>query len=381
MSRVTVFAGLVVLACGTTEDVPVDVGPVVLSVEPQWTTARRLEGEPVLEVGADAGESPAAFAEVAAVRFLEGGRFVASDNGAEHVVFDSVGRHVVTLGRPGPGPDEFTDVAMVYAYPGDSVAAFDFGLNRTLVFPVDQGPSRVISAIHAENRAVVLGVLGSGSLMSRLPIRTSSRSRWDSTAIILVDRAGASSQEVSRVGGRVTSAPGGPPATLSPRSILAAAEDGFYWARSDRYEILRFDSLGVLQYVIRRPIEPTSIGSREASEYTEATLSEIRARQGEERARAIDAQLRSVGYAETRPLFGSAFVDKDQRLWVSELPWPSRYVPPRVWSVFDDEGVWLGDVETPEGLVLHDAQADNVLGVWRDELGLAYVRVYRMVAG
>ena len=49
------------------------------------------------------------------------------------------------------------------------------------------------------------------------------------------------------------------------------------------------------------------------------------------------------------------------------------------WAVFDPEGRWLGDVETPRGGRVWDIGNDYVLGVWQDALGVQQVRMYRLV--
>jgi hypothetical protein len=49
--------------------------------------------------------------------------------------------------------------------------------------------------------------------------------------------------------------------------------------------------------------------------------------------------------------------------------------------VFSEEGRWLGDVTAPENLWIHDARGDLAVGVWRDDVHVEYVRVYRLRSG
>jgi hypothetical protein len=60
--------------------------------------------------------------------------------------------------------------------------------------------------------------------------------------------------------------------------------------------------------------------------------------------------------------------------------WPALAGPAGVWSLFSPEGVWLGDVEAPDGLDLLDSRDDLVLGVWRDALDVPYVQLHRLEA-
>jgi hypothetical protein len=47
---------------------------------------------------------------------------------------------------------------------------------------------------------------------------------------------------------------------------------GFYWARTDRYEVLGHDSLGSVEFVIRRPVEPAVLTEDQKAQYLEASL-------------------------------------------------------------------------------------------------------------
>ena len=163
---------------------------------------------------------------------------------------------------------------------------------------------------------------------------------------------------------------------LAPGSVLASSDGGFYWARTDTYEIAFYDSTGVLTMLARRPVSPRDVTASDRSLYGEATVAALEEAGRQESARRIERTLRDAEFADTRPLFYTAFVDVDQRLWLSAWPWPARFVPPTEWSVFSDEGVWLGDVVVPDDLRIVDARDDRLLGVWTDEVDVAYLRVY-----
>ncbi len=81
----------------------------------------------------------------------------------------------------------------------------------------------------------------------------------------------------------------------------------------------------------------------------------------------------------TTPFFGMAFVDSEDRLWVSAASWPSQDATPRHWSVFSKNGVWLGDLDAPEGVRIVDSCGDLVLGIWHDEMDIPYVQLHRMI--
>lgn len=299
---------------------------------PVWGRERAIDPDPSLEIGTVSGGGPTMLADVGSAAFSSGGRIAVGDSRADRIqVFDSLGDHVATSGRPGEGPGEFADLGRVYDHLGDSVAAFDFGLARTLVFPLDGGDSRAISGLCEDQRAPVLGVLASGALLSYQRMRTTARPpaiMWDSLRMVLVPPDGTGVRHVGTVGFAPAPPPGSPPPLLAPRSVMAAAADGFYWARTDRYEILRFDTLGAQVGVIRRSVEPLELTAADARQYREGLLARARETGGERAEQALARQMGDGPFAQTRPLFGSAFVDEDERLWISDLPWPSRFDPP-----------------------------------------------------
>ena len=73
---------------------------------------------------------------------------------------------------------------------------------------------------------------------------------------------------------------------------------------------------------------------------------------------------------ETDPL-GNVWV-QDYRSMLSVTP------VDRVWSVFDSEGAFLGEVVVPAGLTVHDIGETHLTGKWTDDLGIEYVHVYEI---
>ena len=381
MGRPVLCIPLLLLAC---TDIPLpeegaESAPVIESTTSLWSpTLRTPDPEPLLRIGTAQGDGPDAFGTLGSVRLLPRGLLGATDSQAAEIrIFDMSGSHVATLGRDGAGPDEFRSLGRIYPYPGDSVAAFDFGLGRTLVFPLPSGPSRVITGLFEGNRAPVLGVLNDGSLLAyQAQPPVGDVGVWDTTAVLHLDRSGESARVLGRLPSR--EGPVGPEnerRVLGALSIFAAAPDGFYWARTDEYAISFFDTGGTLQRVQRLPIDPEPLTESARDDYLEASVRSLRNRGGQGADR-LEAQLRNAQFADTRPLFFGAFVDWDQRLWISSWPWPSRYEPSLDWTVFDREGRWLGRVQAPPGVTIVDARGDTLVGIWRDEFDVAYVQLH-----
>ena len=74
-------------------------------------------------------------------------------------------------------------------------------------------------------------------------------------------------------------------------------------------------------------------------------------------------------------------VPQPDALWVEEFRWftpndPFPVMGPTRWSVFDPQGVWLGNVEVPPGFILRKVTGDRALGLVADELDVMEVFVY-----
>jgi hypothetical protein len=65
-------------------------------------------------------------------------------------------------------------------------------------------------------------------------------------------------------------------------------------------------------------------------------------------------------------------------LWVQEYRMPGDNTPPR-WSVFDIDGIPLGEVAYPDGFSPLDIGSDYVLGVWSDADDVEHVQLYDLI--
>ena len=76
------------------------------------------------------------------------------------------------------------------------------------------------------------------------------------------------------------------------------------------------------------------------------------------------------------PTFEALLVDDLGWLW-AKLHRFDVEGPPN-WLVFDRDGRGHGGVETPEGLEVRQTGPDFVLGVWRDENDVEFVRRHEL---
>lgn len=102
-------------------------------------------------------------------------------------------------------------------------------------------------------------------------------------------------------------------------------------------------------------------------------------------AARTEQRLRSEAhFADFKPVFSSLVEDSEGNLWVEHFRWipPDHQAPdpqPTRWSVFDTQGVFLGEVQVPAGFIISTITSDQVLGVWQDDLDVEHVRVYGLI--
>ena len=359
---------------------------IVESLSPAWgDRPRRIDPEPLLRIGREE-EGPYQFGSLVDGLLLEDGTMIIPEVSAREVrIFDSAGRHVRTFGGRGERPGEFQYLSEVFEYPGDSLAAYDGRLLPVTVFSRFSESFRTVSNEVKGNNSI-FGRLSSGPFLlynlgggfrPDLPPGL----QWTLTDIWAMDPSDGSFRAIAQLPSReqLIEPDGNTRNVIPPRwSIQAVADDGFYWATSDRYEIGFYDGDGNLRRILRRPVQPTAVEPSMVEEYVEANLQWVRRREGEAAVPRYRRSYEEAHFGEHVPFFGSAFVDGDQRLWVSGPIWPSLQGPPRHWSLFSREGFWLGDLEAPEGVRIVHSRGDLVLGIWRDELDVPYVQLHRL---
>jgi len=344
-----------------------------------------LDTVPVTAVRAeDVGPYQFAFVFVG-ILLPNGGIAVAEGATSEVRLFDEAGMHLASIGRRGKGPGEFQVVSGLFAYGDDSVLAYDQGERRATVLPLAGGMPRVVTNPVAGN-LTAFGVMADGRMLLYNPgLYRRGRAaglQWETTDIAVLDIRNGSGTVIGQLPSReLLVDPAGQSGELAPNhaAIWAGSADGFYWGRSDRFEIRRFDGEGRLRSILRRPVEPRAVTQAMLDRWVEVNLAMYRRSEGEAGAERNRARLEAATRGSQVPLFQQAFVDHDQRLWVGRSVWPEVNAWARQWSIFAADGVWLGDLEVPPGWFVLDCRDDQVLVARHDEDDVPHVQVHRIV--
>jgi hypothetical protein len=395
---------VVLVLLGCVEDGPARADPfvrdsggvrIVENGAPVWRSefGWRIRRTPALEIGHAEGAAAYQFHRIVGVLHLPGGTLAVANRGSAEIrLFDGTGRHVRTMGGRGSGPGEFRDLVGIVQRTDDSILGWDQNLRRLSVFteqgdfagsfgyPVDESRLGVVYAplILADGSMLVR----TQSLRNGLSIERSDP-EWLEQSLLRLPDDGGPSVELGTYA--VSECLPGPARECwrrvhAPRGTFAAAGDQYYYGRSDLSEIQAYSPEGSLVRIIRWPARPQPVTAALVAEYRAAVL--------EGHGGGVAAELDAQQYAEFLPVFSRFLVDALGYVWVEDYrpelalrSWPRAVVPHRAapirWTVFDPDGLLLGDVELPP-LEVHQIGADFVLGVATDELGVERVRVYEL---
>ncbi len=355
-----------------------------------WDVADR----PSLSIGTIEGvEAYQLFGVSGAYRFDDGRIAVVNAGSREVRIFDPQGVHLANFGQRGAGPEEF-EMPVLAGAVGDTLLIVDQAQHRLTLLHPDSGflgVRRVSDEVggylnpagaFANGQMVFggafdmrrVGELHNGLNQAHTFYRASALN--GSLAADFGDKNGAdffirdmegegrAAQPALIPFGRV------PIATVSPRY--------FYFSDQSRYEIEVYEDSGALVRLIRLEQEPVAVTPEDGERYIQDMV-EGSAGDNPEQASAIRAFLRDLPLPETFPPHGELRGDYADGLWVQDFQRPGA--ENRAWNVFDDTGVLVGRVTLPERFNPLQIEADYILGLGWDEMGVEYVRLYDLARG
>jgi hypothetical protein len=364
---------------------------IVHNEAPAWKKGQEwtIDAEPVTDLGVAEGDAHQQFGRVAdALRLSDGTVLVADEQAKEIRAFDAQGRHLRTMGRAGGGPGEFQGLMALHLLAGDTVAAYDYQGPRISFFAPSGTLVRSVTLQPLDGKVPPrpLGFLADGRMvvtqLYNPEFRPSTKPTRDTVTLAVYSAAGAQAASLGRVPGNesvtVTGGSGSntlmmsetPPFALS--TSFAVRGSGLLVGDPVRYELVERRPDGAVARLIRRA------GAREPVTQADRDAVMERRREGldDPRFRQLHEQLiKNTTFPEHKPFFTALGADPAGNTWVQRASDPGAATP---WDVFDADGRWLGTVETPAGLRVTQFGTDFVVGIWRDELEVAHVRVHRI---
>jgi len=364
---------------------------VVANATPAWEDGRgwRLGPAPSVTIGESEGGAEYQLDHVTGALVVSDTLIVIGDRGAGQIrYFSRRGTHLRTVGRNGNGPGEFRSIGWIGAH-GDSVVVWDVFAARLTVLKPDGSLARAVRFAEPDGRLYLCaGILGDGSLLLREPDEKPAPNGEHVDSITYVRVSTADGAVLGRLGPvllgeRFTASDGRNTltgwVTFGKRGVVVAAPQGLLIGATAPFRL-------TLQGIDGKPVR--SFGRPWRPQRSSKT--EWDAARGQEERTGTVPQFNNPRWAvlerdfyarlphrDTLPAFTRALVDGAGNVWMEEF----RIDPDAAgtWSVFDHDGRWLGQVQTPAGVTVMSISRDAVVGVTRDEMDVERVVVYPLL--
>jgi hypothetical protein len=386
----SLLIGLSVLGCDSAPDTPAtgetgessDIEVVKNPDFPADQEPGSLVFPPVLALGSEV-EGPELFGAMGWVRLDQMQRLWISDRMAQELrafEFPS-GAHLMTLGGPGEGPEEYRAIRPLGFDGRGSVYVHDDALRRLTVYsPEGVIQDQVTLLPEEEYSPRPFHVTGDGILLGQIPRPFITEARdgdllQDSTRIWSIDPRAGSSKRIASLRGPLFFFHSGQSMQVPFRT---GARFGFHDDRAyitdpdGEPSFLVFGPQG-LERRIHVARERPSLSSRDTERYLEYL-----AVQGwsEEALRRYDRFLLDMPLPDRIPTWEYPLVDDEGGVWLLRVPTDDS--SETTWDVFDPGGRLLGAISVPAVVQLHQITAGYAVGVHRDELGREQAVVFEV---
>lgn len=364
---------------------------IVENVAGRWTNAApwQVSPDPSLVIGEGIGsgsEEAYQFNGIRNALRLSDGRIAIADAGSRQVrIFDKVGNHILTLGGRGKGPGEFVALGRIGALEDGSIGAWDGNLRRLTIFSADGAVAQTTDVSSLGGMEVpALGWFADGSLIvepsgSPMEIMGLEPGRQRIPERFLhVSRSGVVDTLIELPGREQVIEKGEEEGRVYFQNVLfgrdshaAVGPQYFYSGDSGVFAIEQRTPAGTLKQIIRITADPRPVTQEEL----DAAREKDRERQRKMAEQFGGSMPKDPPARDEHPYFDRLIVDRTGALWV-RLAEPNTESGPQQWLVFDQQGSWLGRVNTPAGLRITDIDANHLLAVATDDLDIQRVHVY-----
>ncbi len=352
-----------------------------------WT----VDPTPILSVGTFQGDSLQQLYQVQGAAALpDGGVAIANGGYGQVRIYDAQGQFVRSLGRKGEGPGEFQAPALAGFLPPDTLVVVDNRLRRITLFTLDgemprsEGMEEDVGGsvspwgIFADGSTVVGGgfyfsssngeALSTGYSRRLTTYRSVARDgslvtdfgEFPGSEFFMVVR--------SQGGGMVMMARLVP---FGKFPMAAVGGNRFYFGSGDSWEIREYSPEGALRQLIRwdKPLRP--VESEDLSRFIESQVEDA---EDPTQAQEIRQQYAEMPSPDFMPAFAGLSVDAMGYLWVERYRGPGEDIPE--FDIFDSQGHLAGYAALPEDADVLQIGDDYILALYRDELGIEFVRMF-----
>ena len=359
---------------------------IVESTSAAWPPAEEwtVSPEPVFRLGNLEDDPFSQFFRILDVALLAGGDVIVVDGGSSEVRrYDATGRHMWSAGGRGEGPGEFRSPRYLGRRDDGSFLVWDRSLFRLSV--IGENGEVILSQRRSSpdgREFIVQGLFDDGAWLVTFPVSISAPSagtawadtiglwRYDPVREDRVRLAGIIGQRWIWTGQHML------PVPFSPRPLRTIDGSRLAVASGPDAEISVHDAAGslVARYRFARDREPVT-----ESDVRQVIESLVEIGQSGAPAAAWRDWRDRMEIPRYEPAFDWLLADGNGTLWARRFQSDPLSREPPSWDVFDPTGVYLGSVSTPGGLAVLAIGDGLLAGVYRDELGVEYVSVHRVL--
>jgi hypothetical protein len=351
---------------------------IVESSSAVWDTDAgwRVSAEPTLQIGSADGDPAMQLHRVRTVRRSVGGDVYVLNSGTHEVrVYSSTGQHLRTIGREGGGPGEFR-VPLNLWHVADTLLVVD--LDRASFFDAAGNFVRTASFgttaprhLFEDGRFLRVGFAAGQNtfeLAYSRPRMAIIRSSLDfSVTDTVAELGGSELYRISPDGRGISSYP----APFGRQRMVSVHGNSILTGDGSTFEVRQLDADGRLVRIMRRPGAPAAVDAASIRAFEQAMLETTVSDLQRQRWNQL---FREWNYPDSQPVYDQLLASTAGDVWVRHFAIGQQ--PTARWSVFDPAGRWLGEVTTPGDLVVMELGEDHVVGLWMDDFGVEYVRVY-----
>lgn len=358
-----VVGALMLTACGLADFESGEPG-AIWGAESPWSVE-----EPDLEIGTSEGSPGHDLFRVAGARILPNNEVLVLDGASSELrVFTDGGQLVRTIGGRGSGPEEFTAVSSAFVVNDDSILVFDSARRRLSKWSIRGEFGREVE-LDVTDVAAVIGRFPDGAIAvtgSSFPRRAEVAGEWLDSVHVSITSPGLNSVRIGPFPrfAMFTASPPGMEGALMTTGLPYASSAQFAIAGNllvqgfgDSFVLRRFTSSGInSDTVTRRYVDRPFARDELDADFERRVRSMPAEHQG-----AARAYFRTFPVPVVAPAFDLILGDALGCLWVRHGR--AQGETTRVWSVFNVDGGWLGEIELPQGLQVTDIAEDALVGI------------------
>lgn len=343
-------------------------------------TFAELDSAPTVSIGGADATGPGQFFRIQNILVDEAQRiWVADAQSGELRIFEGDGTHWKTRGGRGEGPGEFLQIRLLGVTRGDSVLMGDSGTDRVTVFD-PEGEFVRTQQLPSSGRAAPrpFDVFPEGPILGQLPRIVAAASLEpgqilpDSVELVRVGLDSAFVEPYGATSGPVWLWTGRNqlPLPFTVNASFDVVGSAAHLVSGPHFRILVLEGGRLLEsYGVQR--DARAVGASDVAAYRGFVEEYIPEQMRPDYLSALDHELRPT----LLPAYDRVLAAADGHVWAQV--YESDLAAPHAWDVFDTQRRLVGRVHVAAGFYPMAITTDAVVGVWRDAMGVEYVRAYR----